>query len=74
MSPGVLVEEGKQHVTIYTSSSGLKKEGKGEEKIHTSIVGGAQSAHWAYWWKRDECWSEMASFKVERERGKALLL
>ena len=38
-------------------------------------MGGARSAHWAYWWKRDECWSEIPPVqRRERERRKRALL
>lgn len=64
------------HIQLCFRKKKEKRGGGGEEKkkkIHTPTVGGALSAHWAYWWKRDECWSEV--FKGERgERGEEALL
>lgn len=63
-------------MTIYTHPALVLKKyegGKGEEEkkyTHTPIVGGARTAHWAYWWKRDECWSEVAQ-RRGREEGES---
>lgn len=52
------------HIQLWLKKK--KASGKEKKKIRTPIVGGAQSAHWAYWLKRHECWSEAVPFKEER--------